>query len=1435
MHKGDYSSPKKKQINKNYLNSDSFLNELPKIYENEYIISFKDILTVSKKEFFENISKRIKYLINGKYNIEINNNEKLNTSLNSLYQHFEQNYNLSWEEITTFLDDFKHNPNNGSKNNYITNFRKHCWKTDEFAKHNCNNKNKKGYYIPIFGIISSTKINHHYNKNTKDKNEEKQIKYVICIECHKVFFSNKFLNYCTHCELEFYSYILNNNEEKNEKLLPGKWENDHCELIINQQIKCPKCNGIFYLDIKYNILKCLKCKFYRSPKNIERTCNICNLKFNSDISIYNPLEKDLLNDIINNSIINKNKAHPTTIPCCQNINIFSTEFYHSNNCKGKLYLAKYNKNTIIFCSECNKLFIYENFIWTCPECGKEFMDEKLLKKKPSISLQNEYDFSKKKIYEKNSINSKISSFNSSRKNIYEQNSLNSIKSMRNVQKSEPYLMQDLKKNIKVNRNVNINKYEKCINKDNYIMNKKDKDKVNNENKNDKINQLDNSKEIKKNFKNNEQNYNKNINNNNNSKRKEFLNFFSQRNSRNESQVDETDEKNKVFYNKSEVNLLEYIINNEKKISQKNNDIKKNKNNIPLNSNRYNRRSMYNIKIDEYGKKEEKNKNNQIFKRSNYSRYNLDKNEDKKNNNRLNLIINEKDKKNEENKNTLNNKNTQFNLYYKNIPSIKKSPSNFLYRKNTLNVNVNDNIKGNINKSNNDKKTENENKQKKEGNNNKKIINGKNIINNKYSKDDNPFNQNTSPRSRIKSNLLKNISSNNIIKEESKNEEKKVRNGINRSIKEKKKEENKRINEEEKNNKNKKDNDKIINYNKNSKYRNKRIKLEKVNILDDYKIKDNSKELFTSNKNINNNKVIDNNKKSENSKVNENNKEIDKKISIYNEYKRQKNKILENNKKIEYNTIENDKKLEKDKDKGKEDYKRIDLNKGMNNNKGENNYKTIDEDNKIKGNNIINNYTKISEKKNKNNNNKLIDNIQKNENKKIEEKLKSNNNNHNHVNPNNQEKEKEKLEKEKIKENKEIKESDLKNSCFSKKIEAEKKYPFSPISKNFQNSKNKIEIDLTKMKKLESSPSLCELNKVKNYYNIKKKNVIDEERAKLLKDIELEKKKFISNKPDDIVEHRKIDYKKDIIIEDPYLKNYPDLYEKMQKHLKQLIFHSHLPLFNPDIYQIESKIGEGTNGAIYQVVCLKSGKKYAMKKLIANDLIVLKYLIKEFDLVYNVIHPNILSIYGMNIKCFDSSNFSLSVLMDLGITDWEIEITDHFYENKFYTEEELINILKQLTSALLYLQKEKKIAHRDIKPENILVFENNVYKLGDFGEAKGTKVNNKLNTLRGTDIYMSPILYNGLKMSKEDVIHNLYKSDVFSLGYSFLYAVSLNHDIINEIRDLEDIDKVKSILYRMMKPRYSDTFIEIMLKMINVDEKTRIDFIGLDKLIKENFQ
>ena len=128
------------------------------------------------------------------------------------------------------------------------------------------------------------------------------------------------------------------------------------------------------------------------------------------------------------------------------------------------------------------------------------------------------------------------------------------------------------------------------------------------------------------------------------------------------------------------------------------------------------------------------------------------------------------------------------------------------------------------------------------------------------------------------------------------------------------------------------------------------------------------------------------------------------------------------------------------------------------------------------------------------------------------------------------------------------------------------------------------------------------------------------------------------------------------------------------------------------------------------------------------------------------------------------------------------------KKNYYKEQELIHIVKQLVSALAYLQVQK-VAHRDIKPQNVLLYPNSVYKVADFGEAKEIKISKQQNTLRGTELYMSPVLYNGLKWNKKDVLHNVYKSDVFSLGYCLLYAASLNFKIINEIREtLENLSK-----------------------------------------------
>ena len=291
--------------------------------------------------------------------------------------------------------------------------------------------------------------------------------------------------------------------------------------------------------------------------------------------------------------------------------------------------------------------------------------------------------------------------------------------------------------------------------------------------------------------------------------------------------------------------------------------------------------------------------------------------------------------------------------------------------------------------------------------------------------------------------------------------------------------------------------------------------------------------------------------------------------------------------------------------------------------------------------------------------------------------------------------------------------------------------------------------------------------------------------------------------------------------------------KMERRINRILQNGKLEQFDIDDYNIMRQLGEGSYGIIFQVQEKETKKRYALKKIIAHDLEEVVAFQKEFELVNSVDHPNIMKIYGICIKNLDITTIAIYVLMEMAQLDWDDEIRKHLDQRKNYKEEELINILKQLVSALCFMQR-NKISHRDIKPQNVLVFKHGVYKVADFGEAKEVKISKQVNTLRGTELYMSPILYDGLKQNKEDIRHNSFKSDVFSLGFCFIYAASLNFNIIYEVRDIKDMKKMESILYRHLKNKYSKEFISLLLNLLEVDESKRFDFIELSSYIKENY-
>ena len=294
----------------------------------------------------------------------------------------------------------------------------------------------------------------------------------------------------------------------------------------------------------------------------------------------------------------------------------------------------------------------------------------------------------------------------------------------------------------------------------------------------------------------------------------------------------------------------------------------------------------------------------------------------------------------------------------------------------------------------------------------------------------------------------------------------------------------------------------------------------------------------------------------------------------------------------------------------------------------------------------------------------------------------------------------------------------------------------------------------------------------------------------------------------------------------------DLFTSPEK-LEDISKKGKIPSFDIDDFRFIKSIGEGSFGKIYLIENINDNKSYALKKIICHDLKEVLTFQKEFELNYSKRHEHIMKIYNVQYKCLDFTTYSIYVLLELAISDWNKVIKEREKQKLYYSEKEIVNILEQVIEALIFLER-NGIAHRDIKPQNILVYENNTYKLADFGEAKKMKDITIESTLRGSELYMSPVLYNGLKYNKKDVVHNAYKSDVFSLGYCLLFAMTLSINILNDIREITYQNMLDLMINKALKLRYSQKMIKLIKNMLKLDENERFDFMKIKEYLKENY-
>ena len=269
------------------------------------------------------------------------------------------------------------------------------------------------------------------------------------------------------------------------------------------------------------------------------------------------------------------------------------------------------------------------------------------------------------------------------------------------------------------------------------------------------------------------------------------------------------------------------------------------------------------------------------------------------------------------------------------------------------------------------------------------------------------------------------------------------------------------------------------------------------------------------------------------------------------------------------------------------------------------------------------------------------------------------------------------------------------------------------------------------------------------------------------------------------------------------------------------------------FELSKEIGKGTYGKIFTVKWKLNNKFYALKSEKLDNLAGVKKRQNIFKIIKDFVKKTkskgLVNIYS-NLYLQKEKDFYYYELMEMCDKDFEQEIKFRGSYYLFYSEKEIRNIMCQLITTLASLQK-NHITHRDIKPQNILVV-NGQYKLCDFGEIRVMQREGVVvQRVRGSELYMSPILFYGLRNKLFQVRHNTYKSDVFSLGMCLFFAAGLSYRGPVEIREVSDMKQKEIILNRHLGCRYSQKLIKILHLMLQTEESNRPDFILLEEAIK----
>ena len=269
----------------------------------------------------------------------------------------------------------------------------------------------------------------------------------------------------------------------------------------------------------------------------------------------------------------------------------------------------------------------------------------------------------------------------------------------------------------------------------------------------------------------------------------------------------------------------------------------------------------------------------------------------------------------------------------------------------------------------------------------------------------------------------------------------------------------------------------------------------------------------------------------------------------------------------------------------------------------------------------------------------------------------------------------------------------------------------------------------------------------------------------------------------------------------------------------------------DRYQIIKSIGEGGMANVYLAYDTILDRNVAVKVLrgdLSSDEKFVRRFQREALSASSLSHPNIVEVYDVG-----EDNNQYYIVMEY-IEGKQLK--DVLRKRGKLTITEVIDIMQQIADGLS-VAHDSYIIHRDIKPQNIMILENGLVKITDFGIAMAMNSTQltQTNSVMGSVHYLPPEQANGSGST--------LKSDIYSMGilmYELLTGklpykgenaveIALKHlkEPLPSIRDeIPDISQsVENVILRATaknpKNRYSDAR-EMLEDLKTVMDDSRIN-------------